>query len=93
MSYKVGSKGQIVISKQIRDSLGVKPGWVALQRQVDDHVELHFLPPEHRRSLKGSLRKYIKTNVDPGEGWNKVREMAWRQAAAEGEARVLEQGK
>ena len=55
MAYVVGPKGQVVIAKEIRDRLGVEPGWLALQRVVGDHVEVHFLPPEHRKSLKGSL--------------------------------------
>jgi hypothetical protein len=73
----------LVITKEIRDRLGVKPGWVALQRLVDDHVEIFFLPPEHRRSLKGSLAKYLEVRVGPGEEWDKAREAAWLQAAAE----------
>jgi bifunctional DNA-binding transcriptional regulator/antitoxin component of YhaV-PrlF toxin-antitoxin module len=93
MSYLVGSKGQVVISKEIRDSLGVRPGWVALQRQVDDHLEVYFLPPEHRKSLKGSLGKYINADISPGEDWDKVREFAWHEAAAAGEARLRERGK
>ena len=35
MSYKVGAKGQVVISKELRDRLGVKPGWTVVQRLVD----------------------------------------------------------
>ena len=34
--HKVGSKGQVVIAKEIRDELGIQPGWLALQRVVDD---------------------------------------------------------
>ena len=79
MGYAVGAKGQVVISKDIRDRLGVRPGWVALQRLVNDHVEIHFVPPEHGNSLKGSLASHIK--VAPGVDWNKVRESAWKQAA------------
>ena len=93
MSYIVGSKGQVVISKEIRDSLGVRPGWVALQRQVDDHMEVYFLPPEHRESLKGSLAKYTNVHVAPGEEWDKAREFAWHEAAVAREARLREQGK
>jgi len=58
MPYLVGAKGQIVIAKEIRERLEVKPGWVALQRLVEDRVEIYFLPPEHRESLKGSLAQY-----------------------------------
>ena len=54
MANKVGTKGQVVIDKQIRDRLGIGPGWMALQRLVDDHVEIYFIEPEHNRSLHRS---------------------------------------
>jgi bifunctional DNA-binding transcriptional regulator/antitoxin component of YhaV-PrlF toxin-antitoxin module len=83
MVYLVGAKGQIIIAKEICEQLGVKPGWIALQRLVDDRVEIHFLPPEHHETLKGSLAKYIKTHVAPGEAWDRAREAAWEVAARE----------
>ena len=79
MGYTVGTKGQVVISKEIRDRLGVRPGWVALQRLVNDHLEIHFVPPEHGNSLKGSLASHIK--AAPGEDWHKAREGVWEKAA------------
>lgn len=85
MAHKVGPKGQIVIAKEIRDRLGVRPGWVALQRVVDDHVEIYFLPPEHRESLLGSLAAHTKITIAPGEEWDRAREQAWGEAAREGE--------
>ena len=45
MTSLVGRKGQVVIAKEIRDRLGIEPGWVAVQRMVEGHVEIHFLPP------------------------------------------------
>ncbi len=83
MRYTVGPKGQVVIAKEISDRLGVKPGWLALQRMVDNHVEVYFLPPEHNRSLKGSLAPYTNVQVDPGEDWDRAREEAWAAAARE----------
>ncbi len=84
MATVVGPKGQIVIVKEIRDRLGVKPGWVTLQRLVDDHVEVHFVPPEHRESLKGSLAKYInRDTASIDENWSKVKEDAWANAVKE----------
>ena len=71
----------MVISKGIRDKLGVKPGWVALQRVVDDHVEIYFVMPEHNRSLSGSLAPYTKVSIGPGLEWDKARQMAWESAA------------
>ena len=81
MANIVGPKGQVVISKEIRDKAGVKPGWRTLQRLVGDHVEMHFVPPEHEKSLKGSLKPHIKATVAPGEAWGKARDEAWRLAA------------
>lgn len=83
MSYIVGAKGQIVIAKEIRERLGVKPGWVALQRVVEDRVEIYFLPPEHNESLKGSLAQYLQTKISAGESWDKARQTAWEAAAIE----------
>ena len=87
MPYLVGSKGQVVIAKEIRDRLGIGPGWVALQRVADDHVEIYFLPPDHNESLKGSLAAYVRRDV-PHEDWDQARERAWRDAAAEREREV-----
>jgi bifunctional DNA-binding transcriptional regulator/antitoxin component of YhaV-PrlF toxin-antitoxin module len=81
VAHVVGSKGQVVIAKEIRDRLGVEPGWTALQRLVGDHVEVYFLPPEHRRSLKGSLAPHLKARVGPGNEWEKARDTAWNSAA------------
>ena len=81
MAHVVGPKGQVVIAKEIRDRLGVEPGWVALQRLAGDHVEVYFVPPEHRKSLKGSLAKHIKVHIAPGRDWDKVRDTAWEKAA------------
>lgn len=81
MAYVVGSKGQIVIAKDIRERLGVEPGWTALQRLVGDHVEVYFLPPEHSRSLKGSLASQLKARVAPGDEWEQARDTAWKSAA------------
>ncbi len=81
MAHVVGPKGQVVIAKEFRNRLGVQPGWLALQRLVGDHVEVYFLAPEHRDSLKGSLAKHLKARVAPGEKWDRAREAAWGEAA------------
>lgn len=83
MSYIVGHKGQVVIAKEIREHLGIGPGWLALQRRVGDHVELYFVAPEHRNSLKGSLAKHLKGRISPGHEWDQAREAAWSEAAAD----------
>lgn len=76
MASIVGAKGQVVISKEIRDQLGVGPGWLAFQRVVDDHVELRFLPPPHQDSLRGSLEPYI-TRRPETDDWSEIRDLAW----------------
>jgi len=81
MGYVVGPKGQVVIAKELRDRLGVEPGWVALQRLAGDHVEIYFVPPEHRKSLKGTLAEHIRAHVAPGRQWDEARDLAWEKAA------------
>lgn len=83
MVYLVGTKGQVVIAKEIREQLGVKPGWVALQRLVGDRVEIYFLPPAHGESLKGCLAEYLQAQVAPGGAWDNAREAAWQTATIE----------
>ena len=80
MPHVVGQKGQVVIAKEIRDLLGVTPGWVALQRVVDDHVEIRFFPPDHRESLKGTLAPYITRHIS-SEELAEAKEQAWHRAA------------
>lgn len=83
MANRVGPKGQVVIEKELRDRLGVQPGWVALQRLVNDRVEIAFVPPAHNRSLLGALAGHTDVRVPPGEGWARVKERAWDSAARE----------
>jgi hypothetical protein len=67
----------------------VKPGWLALQRLVEDHVEIYFLPPEHEESLKGSLAQYLKAHLPAGEAWETARQSAWEAAGQdEGDPQV-----
>lgn len=82
MSYRVGPKGQVVIAKEIRDRLGVEPGSLAIQRVVEDHVEIHFVPPPHRRSLRGILAPYTNVSLPP-EKWHEAVERAWEEAVRE----------
>ena len=89
MTYTVGPKGQIVVAKDIRDKLGIEPGWMALQRIEDGHLVVYFLPPEHNRSLLGILAPFVPDDVDD-EDWDRVTELAWEAAARERAARLEE---
>ncbi len=85
MPTTVGTKGQVVIEKRIRDRLGVKPGAIAVQALVGDRVEIRFVPPAHSRSLFGALAQHVKRDVSDRE-WAKVKRQAWEQAAKDQEA-------
>jgi len=91
MTYTVGPKGQVVIAREIREQLHVVSGSIALQSLVEDHVEISFLPPAHRQSLKGSLAKEIRTRVGGGEAWERAREEAWQLATRE-DSRDVDEG-
>ena len=67
MANKVGPKGQVVIEKEIQDKLGIKPGWTTVQHIVDGRVEIHFVPPEHKQSLKGALAPYTNVRISQEE--------------------------
>jgi AbrB family looped-hinge helix DNA binding protein len=68
---KTYAKGQIVIPKEIREILGIKPGKQVSIKLVDDHVEIRPLPnnpvefltgifKDHPKSLAGELLKERK---------------------------------
>jgi AbrB family looped-hinge helix DNA binding protein len=81
LSGKVGSKGQIVIEKSIRDRLGIDAGTQAVQRLVDDHVEIYFVPSAREQSLKGVLKPHIGNSYKTEEELRNAMETMW---AAEG---------
>ncbi len=87
MTHEVGSEGQVVIDAEIREQLGIKPGWLALQRVVDGHVEITFVPPPHNGSLKGALARHVTHPIPPEDSW----EDAWADAAVEKEQRLLQE--
>jgi AbrB family looped-hinge helix DNA binding protein len=51
MTHRVGAKGQVVIPKELRDELGIKPGDEVGFWRHDDHVAVR--PASHRRPLRG----------------------------------------
>lgn len=91
MASTVGEKGQIVIEKGIRDALGIRPGFIAVQTPRAGHLEVHFYPPEHNRSLLGVLANATQVSVPP-EDWEEARERAWEEAVLEEEGLGLRNG-
>ena len=61
-----------MINKEIRDRLGIQPGWVSLQQLVDDHVEIYFVPPAPSESLMRSLTKYADPEFVLGLKWDEI---------------------
>lgn len=67
MSYgveKVGEQGEVVIDGKLREELGIGPGWFALQKVVDGHLDVEFLPPEHNESLAERVAKGDQRSVN-----------------------------
>lgn len=82
MGHRVGAKGQVVIEKEIRDQLGIGPGWETIQRVVGGRVELSFLPPASTESRRGSLARYSSVKLSDEE-LREARERAMEEAARE----------
>lgn len=81
MSHVLGARGQVVIAKEIRDRLGVGPGWSTVQRVVGDRVEIRFVPPEHDRSLAGSLSRWARPDLASEEALREAIEGAWDEGS------------
>ena len=91
MVTTVGTKGQVVIDKAIRDQLGIAPGWRAYQTLEEGHVKIYFRPPPHNRSLLGVLREHIPPEAAERflrMTWSEIEEEAW-DAIAEDRASKL----
>ena len=86
MSTVVGTKGQVVIDKAIRDQLGISSGWRAYQTLGEGYVKIYFLPPPHSRSLLGVLREHI--TPDAAE---RLTQMSWADIEDEGWKGIVEE--
>lgn len=51
----VGERYQIVIERDAREKLGIRPGDRAVETVEGGRLVITFLPGPHRRSLKGLL--------------------------------------
>jgi AbrB family looped-hinge helix DNA binding protein len=58
---KAYAKGQIVIPKEIRDVLGIKPGKQLSIKLVDDHAEIRPLPSDPVEFLTGIFKDHPKS--------------------------------
>ena len=85
---KVGEKGEIVIGEELREKLGIGPGWRAYQFVEDGHLIIYFRPPDDGKPLAGSLSKYVNESNrigddEWGDEFHKITEKAWKQAVKE----------
>jgi hypothetical protein len=74
----------MVIDRHARHKLGLRPGWVAIQTVVGDHLEVRFLPPVHDRSLAGSLKAYarkpvVREDEAKRRAWEREVESRWAE--------------
>lgn len=53
---KTHAKGQIIMPKEIRNKLGIKPGKALSVKLVDDHVEIRPLPDDPIEFLTGIFK-------------------------------------
>ncbi len=53
---RTSSKGQIVIPKEIRDKVGLKPGSLVEVRLANKHIEIVPLPVDPIDALRGTLK-------------------------------------
>jgi AbrB family looped-hinge helix DNA binding protein len=81
VSTRVGTKGQVTIEKEIRDTLGIRPGWRAIQRLEGKRLVIEFLPPKHRRSLAGILTDATTIRAATEAELQAATEEAWDEGA------------
>jgi hypothetical protein len=60
------------------------------QRVVDGHLQLHFIPPRHNRSLAGILAPHTTRRIRTDEEWWQAKEEAAAAWAEEAMAHLTE---
>jgi AbrB family looped-hinge helix DNA binding protein len=58
---KTHAKGQIIIPKEIRERLGIKPGKRLSVKLVNDHLEIRPLPDDPIEFLTGIFKDYSRS--------------------------------
>jgi AbrB family looped-hinge helix DNA binding protein len=61
---KAYKKGQIIIPKDFRAKLGIRPGKKMSLRLVDDHLELRPLPDDPIEFLTGIFKDHHRSLAD-----------------------------
>ena len=55
-NVKTHPKGQVIIPKDIREKLGIKPGKILSVELVDEHIEIRPLPDDPIEFLTGIFK-------------------------------------
>ncbi|MEW5768409.1 MAG: AbrB/MazE/SpoVT family DNA-binding domain-containing protein [bacterium] len=55
---RVSSKSQVVIPKEIRKKVNIKPNMKVLVKTVEDHIEIIPLPDDPIKTLTGIFKDY-----------------------------------
>ena len=61
---KIHAKGQIVIPKEIRDKLGIRPGRAVSIKLVNNHAEIRPLPDDPVEFLTGIFKDHRGSMAD-----------------------------
>ncbi|MFC5998064.1 AbrB/MazE/SpoVT family DNA-binding domain-containing protein [Quadrisphaera sp. GCM10027208] len=75
MTHRVGTKGQVVIPKALRDQLGIQPGDEVSFSRHGDHVAVYRAV--HRPHLRGRFRgSDLTAQLEADRAADRVRESA-----------------
>lgn len=61
---KTHAKGQIIIPKDIRDKIGIKPGTAVSLNLVEDHLEIRPLPDDPIEFLTGIFKDHPQSMAE-----------------------------